>query len=190
MHTILPYEGWLVFYDASEDERSPFYGKQYDFSHYNQAIYNYYIDPAWDFFGSETLYMKLLYCNYHEQLAIIELMGEWNDTLYNDIMHLKRNIIDRLLRQGIRFFILIGENVLNFHGSDDAYYEEWFDDLDEGWICALNFRPHVYQEWEKYDIDYYIHYGESLNMLAWRTLEPLQLFEAVKNILNRRIALS
>jgi len=189
MHTILPYEGWLSFYDPSEDERSPFYGKQYDFSRYEQTIYNYYIDPAWDFFGSETLYMKLLYCNYHEQLAIIELMGEWNDALHNDIMHLKRNIIDHLLRQGIRFFILIGENVLNFHGSDDAYYEEWFDDLEEGWVCALNFRLHVYQEWEKYGIDYYIHYGQSLTLAQWRTLEPLQLFEVVKEILSRRIAL-
>mgnify|MGYP000583790805 CR=1 FL=1 len=26
----------------------------------------------------------------------------------------------------------IGENVFNFHGSDDCYYEEWFDELEEG----------------------------------------------------------
>ena len=36
----------------------------------------------------------------------------------------------------------IGENVLNFHHSDDAYYEEWFDEVmeDDGWIALLNFR--------------------------------------------------
>jgi len=27
-------------------------------------------------------------------------------------------------------FILIGENVLNFHSSDDCYYEEWFQDVE------------------------------------------------------------
>lgn len=190
MHCILPYEGWLSYYDASSDEHSPFYGKQYDFSCYKQCIYNYYIDPAWDAFGSETLYMKLLYCDYQERVAIIELMGEWNDTLHNDIMHLKRNVIDHLIKKGICFFVLIGENVLNFHGSDDCYYEEWFDALDEGWICAINFRPHVWSEWQRYGIDYYLHYGEIFYISFWRTLSPLQLFEGIKRLLSRHIALS
>jgi len=43
-------------------------------------------------------------------------------------MHLKRNVIDVLVGERINKFILIGENVLNFHGSDDSYYEEWFED--------------------------------------------------------------
>ena len=45
---------------------------------------------------------------------------------------------------GINKYILIGENILNFHYSDDSYYEEWFDDNgDNGWIVLLNFREHV-----------------------------------------------
>ena len=56
------------------------------------------------------------------------MFGEWNDTLHNDIMFFKRNVIDHLIGQGIRKFILLGENLLNFHGSrDDEYYEEWFE---------------------------------------------------------------
>ena len=41
-------------------------------------------------------------------------------------MFLKRNIIDELVGEGIDKFIMIGENVLNYHASDDSYYEEWF----------------------------------------------------------------
>ena len=41
-------------------------------------------------------------------------------------MHLKRNILETFMANGIQKFILLGENVLNFHGSDDCYYEEWF----------------------------------------------------------------
>ena len=37
--------------------------------------------------------------------TIIELLGEWNDTLYNDIMYLKREVIDNLISNGIDNFI-------------------------------------------------------------------------------------
>ena len=45
-------------------------------------------------------------------------------------MTLKREIIDELTQMSITKFILIGENVLNFHSSDDCYYEEWIDDIE------------------------------------------------------------
>jgi hypothetical protein len=47
-------------------------------------------------------------------------------------MHFKRNVIDQMVGNGINQFILIGENVMNFHGSDDCYYEEWFEDVEDG----------------------------------------------------------
>jgi hypothetical protein len=53
--------------------------------------------------------------DYDSAYAIIELIGEWNDAIENDIMILKRDIIDVLIDQGVNQFILIGENVLNFH---------------------------------------------------------------------------
>ena len=98
--------------------------------------------------GSATLYLKILYVNYDNGYCIIELLGEWNDCLYNDIMYLKRNIADDLMANGINKFILIGENVLNFHASDNDYYQEWFDDIEDGWISLVNFQDHVLLEME------------------------------------------
>lgn len=190
MHTIEPYYNWLKYYNASEDERSPFFGKEYNYELYQDAIYNYYIDPAWDFIGSETLYIKLLFVDYQKNFAVIELIGEWNDTLHNDIMFLKRNIIDHISLNGIDKFILIGENIFNFHGSDDCYYEEWFDDVEDGWIAAINFRDFIFDEWKKYNIDSYINFGGNLQIDNWRTLTPLLFFEKVKNIINHRIELT
>jgi hypothetical protein len=59
------------------------------------------------------------------------MLGEWNDCLQNDVMFLKREVIDPMLQEGINRFVLVCENVLNFHGSDDSYYEEWFEDIIE-----------------------------------------------------------
>lgn len=190
MHEIEPYYAWLKYYDSSEDERSPFYGKEYNYNAYQDAIYNYYIDPAWDYIGSETLYIKLLFVDYDQGFSIIEFLGEWNDAVTNDIMYLKRNVVDHLEINGISKFILIGENVFNFHGSDDSYYEEWFDQIEEGWIAAINFRDFVTDEWKTYDIDSYINTGGGLNISSWRTMTPHLLYEKVKTIISRRIELT
>lgn len=119
MHQIEPYANWLKYYDSSEDSQSPFYSKEYNYDLYMKTIYGYYIHPAWDSFGSETLYLKILYADYTEGYVILEFIGEWNDTINNDIMTLKRNFLEILMQERIRKFILIGENVFNFHGSDE-----------------------------------------------------------------------
>ena len=124
MQDLEPFYLWRELYIAAEDELSPLHGSIYSELEYSNTIYNYYIHPQWDIFGSATLYLKILYADYERQFAIIEFIGEWNDALYNDIMYLKREIIEPMIREGIIKFILIGENVLNFHGSDDCYYEE------------------------------------------------------------------
>lgn len=190
MHTIEPFYNWLKYYDSSSDEQSPYFGKQYNTDLYTDAIYNFYIDPSWDFMGSETLYIKILYVDYVRSFAVIEMLGEWNDAINNDIMHLKRNIVDHFNSLGIEKYILIGENVLNFHGSDDAYYEEWYEDVETGWIVAINFRDYIFEEWTKYNIDYYIIFGGNLQINNWRTLKPLRLFEIVNDIVSKRIDLT
>jgi hypothetical protein len=187
MHTLEPFPNWLPYYDSAEDEKSPFHGKTYNYDLYTDTIYGYYIDPAWDAIGSETLYIKILFADYEQGYAIIEFIGEWNDTLHNDIMHLKRNIIDLLLHEGINKFILIGENIMNFHGSDDAYYEEWFDDVEEGWIAAVNFPDFIQDEFRKYHVDNYVNMGGTLQIEQWRTLLPATLFELVSNLIQRRL---
>ena len=188
MHNIEPFYNWRHLYIAEEDENSPFYGREHSELQYTNTIYNYYIHPQWDDFGSGTLYLKTLYCDYESSFAIIELMGEWNDTINNDIMMLKREVIDLMITNGIKKFILVGENVLNFHGSDDCYYEEWFDDVEDGWIVAINFREHVLTELSHYNIDYYLVYGGELNLMNWRSFSPNQLFMHVDHIVNHRLS--
>jgi hypothetical protein len=187
MHEIEPFYNWEKYYTAETDELSPLYGKEYNLQYYENDIYGYYIHPLWDFIGSETLYIKILYVEYKRKFAIIELFGEWNDTLHNDIMHLKRNIIDAMLKTGITQFILIGENVFNFHGSEDDYYAEWFEDIEEGWIAALNFRDFVQQEMTKYNIDSYFNIGGTLDTTNWRNHTPDTLYLQIKKLIERRL---
>lgn len=187
MHNLEPFYNWEKYYQASKDKRSPYFGVSYDLTQYSSAIYDHYIHPKWDYIGSETLYIKLLYVNYEMHFAIIEMFGEWNDAIHNDIMHLKRNVLDCLNNEGINQFILIGENVLNFHASDDCYYEEWFEDLEDGWIAACNFRYYVEDQWKKYYLDHYINFGGTLNVEQWRTLTPLKFYELIKTMIMRRL---
>jgi hypothetical protein len=190
MHDIEPYFNWRNLYASDEDERSPFYGREYSEFEFTNSIYGYCIHPQWDEIGSPTLFIKLLFTDYDEKFTIIEMLGEWNDCLHNDIMFLKRNIIDNLLENGINKFILIGENILNFHYSDDSYYEEWNEDNTGGWIALLGFRKHVMDEFEKINLLQYFHAEEALNDLPWRTYNPLQLFQIVEKIVVRPLSQS
>lgn len=187
MHEIEPYYSWRDDYTASEDPRSPFFETHYSEFEYDKQIYNYLIHPQWDFFGSQTLYLKVLYADYDRGYSIIEFIGEWNDALHNDIMILKREVLDLMISDGINKFILIGENVLNFHSSDDCYYEEWFQEIDEGWIAGINFREHVIEEFRESNIDYYINFGGALDDMSWRNLKPKQLFKHVELELGKRL---
>jgi hypothetical protein len=189
MHGIEPFYNWRHLYIASEDNQSPFYNKEYSEFEYTNTIYNFYIHPQWDDIGSETIYIKILFVDYEESYAIIELIGEWNDAINNDIMFLKRDIVDVLNNYGINKYILIGENVLNFHTSDDSYYEEWFEDIgDNGWIVLINFRDHVLKEFKQAHLDYFFIYGGELDEINWRTFSPGKLFGNVSKIINKRLS--
>jgi hypothetical protein len=187
MHTIEPFYNWIEQYSASEDPRSPLYGAENNLMAYTHSIYGYYIHPQWDDIDSETLFLKILFADYDLGFCIIEFIGEWNDTLHNDIMQLKRNIIDPLLQEGINQFILIGENVFNFHGSDDSYYEEWFEEVEEGWIAAICFPEFVLNEMKNFNLDYYINFGGTLENINWRTLEPQILFNRIDSLIQKRL---
>ena len=145
MHDIEPHFQWRDRYRAEDDSASPFYGRQYSEFSYSNKVYNYLLHPQWDEFGSETLYLKILFVDYDDRYAIIELIGEWNDALHNDSMWLKREVIDYLVAEGITEYILIMEGVLNFHSDTDDYYEEWYQEITEagGWIAMVNVLDHV-----------------------------------------------
>lgn len=187
MHQIEPHYLWRDYYISSEDSQSPFFGREYSEFVFSNTIYNFVLHPQWDEFGSKTLYLKILYTDYDERYCIIELIGEWNDALYNDIMLFKREVIDILIENGIKYFILIGENVLNFHYSDDCYYEEWFDEIEEGWIAGVNFHEHVEQEFKYIHLDYYIAFGGQLGEQEWRQMTPENFFKGIRKIMNRRL---
>jgi hypothetical protein len=184
MHDIAPWHGWRDEYIASEDKKSPFYGIINDEFTFTNKIYNYYIHPQWDDFGSETLYTKLLYVDYHKHFAMIELIGEWNDAIENDIMFLKGDYIDILIKKGITKFIIFCDNVLNYHGDDDSYYEEWYDDIkdEHGYIILVNSFDHVITEMKKYRLHFYLNFGPLFNDLNWRVKKPLFLLEEIENI--------
>lgn len=187
MFLIEPHYAWRKYYSTEEDSNSPFYGRVYSEIEFTNAIYDTVIHPQWDEFGSLTLYTKILYANYDHGFVIMEFIGEWNDLLYNDIMHLYRNVIEDLMYNGIKKFILIGENVHAFHGDEDSYYEEWFDNIDNGWIVGLNFLDHNFQEINQAGIDSYISFEEDLDMENWRTYSPLKLFEKIDRIMTYRL---
>lgn len=185
MHDIEPWYGWRDYYTAEEDRFSPFYGRQYDEFVFTNKIYNHYIHPQWDDFGSETLYIKILYVDYEQSFAAIELIGEWNDCIENDIMFFKRDVIDFLLKKKIYHYVLFCDNVLNYHGDDDSYYEEWYEDLkdNDGWICLVNTFEHVEKEMRRYRLHYYMFIDENLKEMNWRTKNPNLLKEEMENII-------
>ena len=187
MHDIEPYYRWSRFYNSTQDEQSPFFEKEHSEFEFVDAVYNHVIHPQWDSFGSETLYLKVLFVDYDQGYAIIEFIGEWNDAINNDIMHLKRNLIDNMIIAGINKYILLGENVFNYHHSDDAYYEEWFEENEDGWIAAIEFHEHVLSEWSKIGIDYFINFGGLEGFENWRTKSPLKLCEEIDQTISKRL---
>lgn len=188
MHDIEPFYNWRHIYVSEEDERSPFYQREYSEFEFTSTVYNFYIHPQWDEFGSRTLYLKVLQANYDEQYVIIELIGEWNDAIENDIMTLKRDVIDEFELQGITKFILIAEHVLNFHSGDRDYYEEWYEEVSDnsGWVVCLNMPEATQHDFKKARLNYYV---ELMDLPEWRIYKPFHLFKKIDEELNRRLPL-
>ncbi|HMR93411.1 MAG TPA: hypothetical protein PKC69_13905 [Chitinophagaceae bacterium] len=178
MHDIEPYYNWRHIYVSEEDRLSPFYGRQYSEFEFSQTVYNYYIHPQWDEFGSRTLYLKVLMADYEEKYAIIELIGEWNDAIENDMMTLKREVLEKFMYEGIMQFILITENVMNFHSGETDYYEELREELVEegGWVVCLNMPSQTQHDFTRYRLDRYVALMEIEN---WRTYKPFHLYRKV-----------
>jgi len=191
MHSIEPYFNWREYYTSEEDPRSPFYGNEYSEFEFTNSLYNHLVHPQWDQFGSPSLFVKVLFANYDDGLAIFELFGEWNDCLHNDIMFLKRDLADHFIGLGVDKFILIGENVLDFHYSDDCYYEEWFEDISDtdGWIALVNFRDHVLQEFDEVGADSFFVLGGRLQEVNWRTKQPTKVSESISSYVQKRLQL-
>ena len=186
MHHIEPFYNWRHIYISEEDERSPFYGRVYSEFEFIHHVYNYYIHPQWDEFGSRTLYIKIIMADYDEHYAVLELIGEWNDAIENDIMNLKREVIDKFADFGICKFILIAENVLNFHSGDRDYYEEWFEEVSDqnGWVVMINMPDPSQYDFKRAKLQRYI---ELIDLPNWRTYKPFHLFKKIDNEIMERL---
>jgi hypothetical protein len=66
------------------------------------------------------------------------------------------------------------DHVLNFHGSDDCYYEEWFEDVSDqgGYISMVNLLDHVFIGMHKTGIDAYVKMNKFLQVPNWRSYNP------------------
>jgi len=190
MHNIEPHFQWRDQYIASEDKRSPFFGREYSEFEFTHQLYNFYLHPQWDAFGSSTLYGKIIFVDYDENCALIELIGEWNDTLHNDVMYLKREVVDPLMLQGITKFVFFCENVLNFHAAaEDDYYAEWAEEVREegGWIALINLRSHVEEEMHEARLQLYAYFGEDYNDIYWQPQKPQIVFSILNALVEGRI---
>jgi hypothetical protein len=76
--------------------------------------------------------------------------------------------------------------VLNFHSSDDSYYEEWHEQLedDNGWVAVLNMPNATQHDFKKARITNYLHFFE---LDQWRTLKPEIIFQTLDNELMKRL---
>lgn len=187
MHTIEPHFLWRHLYLATKDEKSPFYGYQNSEVYFTDKIYDHIIHPQWDNFGSETLFIKQLFTDYDLGYTVIEFFGEWNDVLHNDIMTLKRDILEPIMWEGINQFIFIGDNLLNFHADASDYYEELFEEIDNGWVALVNFREHLLQEMAQYGLDHYLIAGGELDELNWYKWSPPKLYKKVSDLVVKRL---
>jgi len=188
MHEIEPFYNWRHLYVSEEDERSPFYEREYSEFEFTQSVYNFYIHPQWDEFGSRTLYLKVLAADYDEHYVVIEFIGEWNDAIENDIMMLKRDVVDKFEQEGITKFILVAQNVLNYHSGDKDYYQEWFEEVtdESGWIVCLDMPEATQHDFKKAKINYYI---ELMPFSNWRSYQPHELFKKIDEELTKRLPL-
>lgn len=186
MQDIEPFYNWQHIYISEEDEKSPFYGRSYSQFEYTQTVYNYYIHPLWDDFGSRTLYLKVLITDYDEKYAVIEMIGEWNDAIENDIMELKREVLEKLMDEGIFKFILITENVLNFHSDGKDYYEELHEEVTDqnGWVVCLNMPEQTQYDFKQAHLNQFIELKELDN---WRIYRPFHLFKKIDSDLTNRL---
>lgn len=187
MQELEPHFLWRHLYVASEDDKSPMYGHFNSEVYYTDSIYDFVIHPQWDNIGCETLFLKVLFADYSEGYAIVEFIGEWNDVLHNDIMTIKREMVDLMIDGGIDKFIFIAENILNFHADETDYYDEWLEEIPHGWIAFVNARDHVRRELADYGIDQYFLMGGKLDDVSWRTKSPRVMFEKIRDIASKRL---
>ena len=76
---------------------------------------------------------------------------------------------------------------MTFHASESDYYQEWMEEIGDGWIACINFRDHVIKEFEQANLDYYLAFSERLNAFNWRVGSPLTLCDKIEELMIKRL---
>lgn len=184
MQNIEPFFGWLKYYTNEEDPNSPFQSVTHNAFEFDRNVYEYLAHPLWDDIDSDSLLVKILFANYVEGYAVIEMFGVWNDLILNDFKLFSENCLSFLTDAGITKFILIVENVLNIYLDTDDYYEAMQEELEDGWMVMLRPRPHIIREIEEYEMGQYFFWSPDLDDLRWRKLKPQELYGFVDSKMN------
>jgi hypothetical protein len=75
---------------------------------------------------------------------------------------------------------------LNFHSSDDSYYEEWKEQLEDehGWVTVLNMPDQSKYDFKKARLTNYIELNE---LPQWRTIKPEVVFQLIDHEMLKRL---
>ncbi|MEO0473511.1 MAG: hypothetical protein AAF206_28115 [Bacteroidota bacterium] len=182
---IEPFYGWLNLYSHEQDERSPFHQVEHNMFYYDRSINHIPAHPLWDDFGSESLLTKILFVDYDQGYAILELFGEWNDLYDNDFRLFAENCLTYLVDHGVQQFVFICENVFHIYPDTDDYYQAMQDELEDGWMAVLRIRPNVREEMDQYGIAEYFYWSPVLDQISWRKLKPPQLYQLVADRMRK-----
>jgi hypothetical protein len=98
-------------------------------------------------------------------------------------MLLKRYVLEPFESESIHKFILIAENVLNFHSDGTDYYDELSQELREsgGWVVCLNMP---YQSEIEFKQAGNHHFIELYNIPEWRSYRPFHLLRKVESLIG------
>jgi len=101
-------------------------------------------------------------------------------------MTLKRDVLEVFMNEGIYKFILIAENVLNFHSGDRDYYEELHEELSDadGWIVCLNMPTQTQYDFKQAKLNQFI---ELMDIHNWRVYKPYHLYKKINDQLAARL---
>ena len=101
-------------------------------------------------------------------------------------MELKREVTDVFFKEGITKFILITENVLNFHSGDKDYYQEWFEEVtdENGWVVIVNMPEQTQYDFRRASLQRYL---ELMQIDNWRTYKPFHLFKKIDEQMQKRL---
>jgi hypothetical protein len=101
-------------------------------------------------------------------------------------MELKREVLEKLMDEGIYKFVLITENVLNYHSDVKDYYEELYENVtdESGWVVCLNMPEQTQYDFKKAHLNRYI---ELMELENWRTYKPFHLFKKIDGELMARL---